>query len=72
MTIKCSRNHRRAQAAVEYIVLLGVVTAVVLAGFNSFLYSTQERTNLIINQALKGIMGVNAISKARSTHLNYP
>lgn len=72
MTIKCSRNHRRSQIAVEYIILLGVVTSVILVGFNSFLYSTQERTNLIVNQALKGIMGVNAFDKTRAGAINYP
>ena len=72
MTRKCSSNHRRSQVAVEYILLLGVVTVVVLVGFNSFLYSTHEITNLIVNQTLKGIMGVNAVNKTRATRLNYP
>lgn len=47
----------QAQSTVEYLLILGVVTAIVLVGFNGFITRSQEQANVFFNQAVSGIMG---------------
>ena len=45
------------QTAVEYILLLGAIVAIVLIGFNRYLPDTLSYSNLYFNRASLGIMG---------------
>jgi len=64
---------RNAQSTVEYLILLGAVTAVILVGFNRFILRSQEQANIFFNKAAGDIMG-DPISKGAADHLriNYP
>ena len=62
-----------AQSTVEYLLILGVVTAIILVGFNSFITRSQDQANVFFNQAVVGIMG-EAIDPGAADYerTNYP
>jgi len=57
MKILAKISQNKAQTAIEYMLLLGIVTAIVLIGFKKFLPQVQESSNLMYNRAAIGIMG---------------
>ncbi len=67
------QRQKTAQSIVEYLVLLGAVTAIVLVGFQAFLTRSQEQANVVFNQTVREIMG-NAIDPwtAAPERVNYP
>ena len=65
-------SFRKAQAIVEYILLLTAVMVVVLLAFNTLSQKYQSETNGFFNAVLRGIMGQNATDKARTGSINYP
>ena len=60
------QKYKGAQIAIEYLILLGVVTAVVLIGFSAFLRETQGVTNSVVNQTFRGLMGGNTVYQSRA------
>ncbi len=52
-----AKRRRRAQTAIEYLILLGVVTAIVLAGFNYFVPLARDDTNRYFREVLRGVYG---------------
>lgn len=48
---------KEAQMAVEYMVLLGAVVAIVLIGFKNYLPTIQEVSNYYYNQVGIGVFG---------------
>lgn len=48
---------RKAQTAVEYMLLLATVVVVVFVGFQSFFPKAQESTNALFDKQAYGIMG---------------
>lgn len=48
---------QKAQTAVEYLVLLGVTTVIVLVGFKEFLPKVNRSTELYFNYASNAILG---------------
>jgi len=51
-------NLEKAQAAIEYMLLLAVVVAIVLIGFKTYLPRTQNSADLYFNRTIVGILGV--------------
>jgi hypothetical protein len=51
------RKHERAQTAVEYMILLGTVTAVILVSFNTIMPQGQQMTEGFYNKASNLILG---------------
>lgn len=49
--------NRKAQTAVEYMLLLGAVVSIVLIGFKVYLPSLQETSNYYFNQVGIGVLG---------------
>lgn len=47
----------RGQTAVEYMLLLAAVVAIVLVGFRTYLPSFQETSNYYFNQVGIGVLG---------------
>lgn len=47
----------QGQTAIEYMLLLGVVVALVLIGFKVYLPQTRASANIFFNRAAIGIMG---------------
>ena len=74
MDRKRSKNTQNiiAQTAVEYLLLLGAVTAVVLVGFNVYFAKVSGQSETFFNQAARGIYGINAAYKSRAQYNNYP
>ena len=67
------RRSRRAQTAIEYMVLLGVMVTVVLVGFKVYLNKARIEAGNFFNAAAVGIMDdapVNGVVNALKT--NYP
>lgn len=50
-------KNKNAQTAIEYMLLLGVVVALVLIGFKVSLPQTRASANIFFNRAAIGIMG---------------
>lgn len=50
-------SSRKAQAAVEYMLLLAMAVVVVILGFKTFFPKAQEATNRFYEKAAIGIMG---------------
>jgi len=50
-------KEKKAQTAVEYMLLLAAVVAIVLVGFKVYLPSINESTNVYFNRAAVGIYG---------------
>ncbi len=67
------QKRRTAQSVVEYLVLLGAVTAIILVGFQAFLTRSRDQANVVFNQTVREIMG-NAIDggAASASRNNYP
>ena len=63
----------RAQTTIEYLLLLGIITAIVLVGFNSFIIQSRDQANNFFNREVNEIMGevidTTAVSASRN---NYP
>ena len=57
MQINFKKMNKRAQTAVEYMLLLGSVVAIVLVGFKTYLPSFEETSNYYQNQVGIGILG---------------
>ena len=60
MLKKCRNNIfrvSRGQSAIEYLVLLGVVTAVALVGFKTFLPKSRSLMEEFYNVTAKGVVG---------------
>ncbi|HBR14094.1 MAG TPA: hypothetical protein DD723_00930 [Candidatus Omnitrophica bacterium] len=49
--------HQKAQTAIEYILLLSAVTAIVLVGFKTYLVQSRKASKEFFNEATKAIMG---------------
>ena len=47
----------RGQSAIEYLILLGAVVALVLMGFQTYLPRFRETSNIYYNRVAEGIMG---------------
>ena len=55
---KYFKLHRKtSQTAVEYLLLLAVVVAVVLVGFRNFLPDSQRASERYYNEVTDGLMG---------------
>ena len=54
---KSSHGFQKAQTAVEYLILLAMVVAIVLIGFRTLLPKAQVNTQGFYNKAAVGIMG---------------
>ena len=52
-----SRNVRKGQTAIEYLLLLGIVVAVVLVGFRTFVPRTYSISEKYFNVVSCSIMG---------------
>ena len=66
---------KKAQSAVEYLILATTITIVVLIGFDEkrgFLIKARNLSEGMFNQSLRGIMGTNAEMATRSFATNYP
>ena len=74
---------KKAQAAVEYIILLCTVMVIVLVGFNTFLPESQKQAEMSYNSTAARIMDTTAARignyeektdyfKARTYSSNYP
>jgi len=50
-------HYSAGQAAVEYMLLLGVVVAIVLVGFKTYLPRALEASNVYYNKTAVGILG---------------
>jgi hypothetical protein len=57
MNIHTSIKNRRAQTAVEYLLLLTTVAAIVLIGLKTYLPSIRETSNIYYNRATPAILG---------------
>ena len=57
MLKRVHHKEKKAQTAIEYMILLGAVVAIALVGIRTFLPSFQESANLYFNRASYGIMG---------------
>ena len=51
------KNSRKGQQALEYILLLAIVVAVVLFGFKKYLPQTRNSSELYYNKVAVGILG---------------
>jgi len=51
-------NLKKAQTAIEYMLLLAVVVGIVLVGFKTYLPRTQNSADLYFNRVIVGIIGV--------------
>jgi len=52
------KETRKAQTAIEYMLLLAVVVAIVLIGFRNWLPMTHAAANLYFNNVSQGILGM--------------
>ncbi len=52
-----SKKTKRGQAAIEYMLLLGVVVAIVLVGFRLYLPRAKNSAGRFYNKSVVGIMG---------------
>ena len=50
-------SRRRAQTAIEYLLVLGVVTAIVLVGFRIFVPLARDDANRYYLSLLRGVYG---------------
>lgn len=57
MSRRFTAMKKKAQVAVEYMVLLGAVVAIVLIGFKNYLPTIQEASNYYYNQVGIGVFG---------------
>lgn len=50
-------KERKAQIAIEYLILLTTVVAIVLIGFKTYLPGFEETANVYYNRVVPGILG---------------
>jgi len=50
-------KEKTAQTAIEYLLLLTTVAAIVLVGFGTYLPRFQETTNIYFNRVARGVLG---------------
>ncbi len=50
-------NKKKAQIAVEYLILLTTVVAIVLIGFKTYMPGFEETANVYYNRVVPGILG---------------
>ena len=50
-------KEEKAQAAIEYMVLLGIMAAIIIGGFKFYLGSSRNQANKFFTNATIGIMG---------------
>jgi Flp pilus assembly pilin Flp len=63
----------KGQTAVEYMLLLGVVTAIVLGGFKYFIPKVNKSSELYYNEAARAILGTPpSNSPTEAVRTNYP
>ncbi|MDP2653591.1 MAG: hypothetical protein Q8Q08_06105 [Candidatus Omnitrophota bacterium] len=71
-----SRKTKEAQSIVEYVILLGTVTAIILLSFQSFMPKAYNQSEYFFNQTARGVMGDpphNEVGGLRTwTKTNYP
>jgi len=53
----CRKKVKKAQTAVEYLILMAAVVAVVLIGFKQYLPKVYDASNVFFNRAAVGIYG---------------
>jgi hypothetical protein len=56
----------RAQAAIEYLLLLGAVSVTVLLAFKTLLPQQLNQSEIFFNDAARSIMGESAENKVRT------
>jgi len=64
-----SRQRRKGQSAIEYMILATTITIVVLVGFDEdqgFLVKSRNLAEGMLNEAIRGIMGTNSSVAART------
>ncbi len=71
MQILKSKQLKKAQAAIEYMLLLGVLTIVALVGFKEFVPNTKENSELFFNKTAERVMGALAGARVRKES-SYP
>ncbi|MCK5180104.1 MAG: hypothetical protein KAR32_11285 [Candidatus Omnitrophica bacterium] len=57
MSVDTIIKDRKAQTAIEYLLLLMTVAVIVLLGFKTYLPRVQETANIYYNRAAPGILG---------------
>ena len=50
-------NNKKAQTALEYLLLLMAVAAIILIGFKTYMPAIQETANVFYNRAAPAILG---------------
>lgn len=71
--LKTIKNISRAQTAVEYLLLLGVVTAIMMAAFKQFLPQVNRSSEFYYNEAATRILGPPPLNGLQeSERRNYP
>jgi len=73
--MKKLRNKRKAQTAIEYMVLLGAITAVALVGFSTYLPRAKDMALGMFNRTARQLLGDSADDgKARTlmSNADYP
>lgn len=55
--LKTLSSARKAQSAVEFMLLLAVVVSIVLIGFRTFLQRTHDASGVFFNNISTGVMG---------------
>ena len=50
-------REKKAQTAIEYMLLLAVVVSIVLIGFTTYLPEINEASNMYYNRVVPGILG---------------
>ena len=67
------RQLPKAQTAVEYLLLFGVVTAFVMVGFKIFLPKVNQSSERYYNKAAIGILGPPPLpANVDAARINYP
>lgn len=56
------QSSQKAQSAVEYLVLLGVMVAIALTSFGTLIPAARNETNTFFKGAFTNIIGENAVT----------
>ena len=71
--MKAFRQIRKAQVAIEYLLLLGVVAAVVMVGFRVFLPKARNSSEHYFNETTRAILGPPPMCATTEAYrINYP
>ena len=70
--MRLSSPHKKAQTAVEYMLLLGVVTAIALLGFKEFLPRVNRASEVYYNHAANAILGPPPLNGVEVFRANFP